>query len=115
MNTEKSHQATLKRLEKFSRFTDSSIRIPFTHFKLGAESLIGILPVVGDLAGLLLSSYVLFEAQRLGVGWGIKLRIIINMLIDFFAGLLPIIGDIFDVYFKANTRNTRLLARHLSQ
>lgn len=115
MNTKASHQEALQRLEKFSRFTDSSIGVPFTNFKLGAESLIGILPVVGDLAGLLLSSYVLFEAQRLGVGWGIKLRIIINMLIDFFGGLLPVIGDVFDAYFKANTRNTRLLARHLAQ
>lgn len=112
---ELSHQRALKRLERFSRFTDSSIGIPFTNFKLGAESLIGILPGVGDLAGLILSSYVLFEAQRLGVGWGVKLRIITNMLIDFFGGLIPIVGDIFDMFFKANTRNTKLLKKHLAE
>lgn len=109
------HQATLKRLERFSRFTDSSIGIPFTKFKFGIEALIGILPGVGDIAGLALSTYVLFEAQRLGVGWGVKLRIIINMLVDFTVGLIPFFGDIFDAFFKANTRNTQLLKRYLHE
>ena len=109
------HQATLKRLERFSRFTDSSIGIPFTKFKFGIEALIGILPGVGDIAGLALSTYVLFEAQRLVVGWGVKLRIIINMLVDFTVGLIPFFGDIFDAFFKANTRNTQLLKRYLHE
>lgn len=109
------HQATLKRLERFSRFTDSSIGIPFTRFKFGVEALIGVIPGVGDAAGLILSSYVLFEAQRLGVGWRIKSRIILNMLIDFFGGLIPFFGDIFDAFFKANTRNTQLLKRYLDE
>ena len=60
MKENNEHQATLKRLERFSRFTDSSIGIPFTKFKFGIEALIGILPGVGDLAGLVLSTYVLF-------------------------------------------------------
>ena len=115
MKTDIEHQATLKRLERFSRFTDSSIGIPFTKFKLGIEALIGIIPGIGDAAGLILSSYVLFEAQRLGVGWRVKSRIITNMLIDFFVGLIPIVGDIFDAFFKANTRNTQLLKRYLHE
>ena len=115
MKTNNEHQATLKRLERFSRFTDSSIGIPFTKFKFGIEALIGILPGVGDIAGLVLSTYVLFEAQRLGVGWGVKLRIIINMLVDFTVGLIPFFGDIFDAYFKANTRNTQLLKHYLHE
>lgn len=114
MKTDIDHQATLKRLERFSRFTDSSIGIPFTRFKFGIEALIGLIPGIGDLAGLILSSYILFEAQRLGVGSQLKSRIIINMLIDFVGGLIPFFGDIFDAYFKANTRNTQLLKRYLS-
>jgi hypothetical protein len=113
--SEAQYRSTLKRLEKFSHFTDSSIGIPFTRFKFGAESLIGLFPVVGDLAGLILSSYVLIEAQRLGVSWGVKLRIMLNMLIDFVGGLIPFLGDIFDIFFKANTRNTRLLKNHLAE
>ncbi len=115
MKTDIDHQATLKRLERFSRFTDSSIGIPFTRFKFGIEALIGLIPGIGDLAGLILSSYILFEAQRLGVGSQLKSRIIINMLIDFVGGLIPFFGDIFDAYFKANTRNTQLLKRYLSE
>jgi hypothetical protein len=108
------YKATIKRLEEFSRFTDGSIGIPFTKFKFGVESLIGLLPVIGDLAGLILSGYVLIEAQRLGVSKRVKSRIIINMLIDFVGGLIPFFGDIFDAMFKANTRNTRILKKHLT-
>ena len=113
--TQAEYKATIKRLEEFSRFTDSSIGIPFTKFKIGAESLIGLLPVIGDLAGLILSGYVLIEAQRLGVSKRVKSRIILNMLIDFVGGLIPFFGDIFDAIFKANTRNTRILKKHLTE
>ena len=73
------------------------------------------MPVVGDVIGLILSSYVLFEAQKLGISWHIKLRIIINMLIDFFVGSIPLFGDIFDAFFKANTRNTHILKKHITK
>ena len=95
-------QATLARLERFSRFTDSSIRIPFTRFELGAEALIGLVPVIGDAAGLVLSGYVLLEAQRAGVSGATKRRMLRNMLVDFVGGLLPVVGDAFDAIFKAN-------------
>jgi hypothetical protein len=108
-------QAALKRLERFSSLTDSSVKVPFTKLSLGADSLIGLLPVAGDAVGLLLSSYVLIEAQRLGVSNAVKQRIIINMLIDFVGGLLPVVGDIFDAYFKANSRNTRLIKLDLAR
>lgn len=106
-------KAAIARLEHFSRLTDSNIGIPFTKFKIGIDAIIGLIPVIGDAAGLLLSSYVLFEAQRLGVSKRIKLKIILNMLIDFFGGLIPVFGDIFDAIFKANTRNTKLLKDYL--
>ncbi|RMJ04176.1 hypothetical protein DOQ08_01496 [Marinobacter litoralis] len=108
-------RATLKRLDKFSRFTDSSIGIPFTKFKIGAEAIIGVVPVVGDVAGLVLASYVLVEAQRAGASKGVKLRMLRNMGIDFVGGLLPVFGDAFDAIFKANTRNTRLLRNYLEK
>ncbi|WP_370186017.1 DUF4112 domain-containing protein [Alloalcanivorax sp.] len=106
-------QATLARLDRFSRFTDSSIRIPFTRFELGAEALIGLVPVIGDAAGLVLSGYVLLEAQRAGVSGATKRRMLRNMLVDFVGGLVPVVGDAFDAIFKANTRNTRLVRQDL--
>ncbi|MBB1328589.1 DUF4112 domain-containing protein [Pseudoalteromonas sp. SR43-7] len=108
-------QAAIARLERFSKLTDSSIGIPFTKFNIGLEAVIGLVPVIGDAAGLILSSYVLIEAQRLGVSKRIKTKMIINMLIDFVGGLVPFFGDIFDAFFKANTRNTQLLKNHLNK
>lgn len=106
-------EAVLSRLDRFSRFTDSSLRIPFTRFKLGAEAIIGLIPGVGDLAGLVLSGYVLVEAQRAGASGATKRRMVRNMLIDFVGGLVPVVGDAFDAIYKANTRNTRLLRMEL--
>ena len=106
-------EAVLSRLDRFSRFTDSSLRIPFTRFELGAEAIIGLLPGVGDLAGLVLSGFVLVEAQRAGASGATKRRMVRNMLIDFVGGLVPVVGDAFDAIYKANTRNTRLLRMEL--
>lgn len=113
--TESKQRAILERLDKFSRFTDSSIGIPFTKFQIGVEAVIGLLPVVGDMAGLVLSGYVLVEAQRAGASKDVKLRMLRNMGIDFVGGLLPVVGDAFDAIYKANTRNTRLLRNYLEE
>ena len=105
--------AAIKRLERFSKLTDSSIGLPFTKFNIGIDAIIGLVPVVGDAIGFLLSCYVLFEAQRMGVSKRVKLKILVNMLIDFFGGLIPLFGDLFDAFFKANTRNTAILKGEL--
>ena len=107
--SEARQRAIVARLDKFSRFTDSHIAIPFTNVRIGAEAVIGLLPVVGDVAGLVLASYVLVEAQRADASRKVKLRMLRNMGIDFLGGLLPVVGDAFDAVYKANTRNTRLL------
>ena len=68
---------------------------------------------IGDAAGLVLSGYVLLEAQRAGVSGATKRRMLRNMLVDFVVGLVPVVGDAFDAIFKANTRNTRLVRQDL--
>ncbi len=108
-------QATLARLDKFSRVTDTAIRIPFTRIRLGLDPIIGLLPVVGDLIGLVLSLYVLLEAHRAGASKRIKVHMVKNMLIETFGGMVPVVGDAFDIVYKANTRNTRLLREYLEQ
>ncbi len=113
MSLDQQQQETLKRLQRFSKFTDSNIRIPFTRFRVGTDAIIGLIPGVGDLTGFLISFYVLFSAQKLGVNWQLKLRMLFNMLIDFVIGSIPFFGDIFDAYFKANSRNTKLLKRYI--
>ena len=102
-------ESTLKRLDRFSFWTDSNFRIPFTGFRFGLSPLIGLVPVIGDFVGLVLSLYVLREARRVGASRKVQTKMIINMLIEFLGGLIPIIGDAFDAIYKANTRNTELL------
>lgn len=104
---------TLKRLDRFSYWTDSNIRVPFTGFRFGLGPLIGLIPGIGDFADLILSFYVYRQAQKIGVDRRVKRQMISNMLIDFVMGLIPVVGDAFDAVFKANTRNTRLLRNYL--
>jgi hypothetical protein len=111
--TEAQQRAILERLARYSRFTDSSISLPFTRFKIGVEAVIGMVPGIGDLIGLAMSSYVLLEAQRAGASREVKRKIIRNILIDFFGGLVPVVGDAFDAIYKSNTRNTRILSQYL--
>ena len=106
-------QAALARLNRFSQMADNAIGIPFTRFRIGLEPIIGLVPVLGDLAGLLMSCYVLLEAHRAGASPRVKQQMVRNMLIDFFGGLVPVVGDIFDFAWKANVRNTQLLREHL--
>lgn len=108
-------RAILARLEKFSRFTDNSIGLPFTRFKIGVEPLIGLIPGIGDLVGLAMSGYVLMEAHRAGASGKLMMKMVRNSGIDFVGGLVPVVGDAFDAVFKANMRNTRLLRDHLNQ
>ncbi len=109
------HRSTLARLETFSYWTDSNFRIPFTKVRFGLSPLIGIIPVIGDFAGLVLSLYVLYEARKVNASARIQRRMIRNMLIEFVGGLIPVLGDAFDALFKANTRNTELLKRYLHE
>ncbi|MGM0766776.1 MAG: DUF4112 domain-containing protein [Pseudomonadota bacterium] len=108
-------RATLARLDRFSRITDTAFRIPFTRIRLGLDPIIGLVPVVGDVIGLVLSLYVLLEAHRAGASKRVKTHMIKNMLIETFGGMVPIVGDAFDIVYKANTRNTRLLREHLEK
>lgn len=107
------HRRTLDRLDRFSYWTDSNIRVPIIGFRFGLSPLIGLVPGIGDFVGLILSLYVYREAQKVGADRKVKRKIIQNMLIEFVVGLIPVIGDAFDAVFKANTRNTQLLRNYL--
>lgn len=113
MPTQDRYEDTLARLDRFAVLTDSQFTIPFTRIKIGLDALIGLLPVVGDAAGLVLSAYVLIEALRLGVPRRLLGRMLFNVLLEFVVGIVPVLGDAFDVYWRANTRNTALLREHI--
>jgi len=107
------HEVALARLERFSFWTDSNFRIPLTRFRIGVGPLIGLIPGIGDLVDLLMSLWVVNEARRIGANKSLLLRMLGHLAIDFLGGLLPLVGDVFDAVYKANTRNTALLRSHL--
>ena len=106
---EHEYRQALARLDKYSRMTDSQFSIPFTGIRFGVDPILGMIPVIGDFIGLLLSLPVLIEANRIGAPAALKRKMIRNMIIEAVMGILPVVGDLFDVYWKANTRNTALL------
>ena len=106
---EHEYRQALVRLDKYARMTDSQFSIPFTRIRFGVDPILGLIPVIGDFIGLLLALPVLTEAARIGAPAALKRKMIRNIIIDAVIGLVPIFGDAFDVYWKANTRNTALL------
>ena len=98
-----------ERLNRLAWLLDSSIPIPGTRLTIGLEVLIGLVPVVGDLVGVALSSYIIKEAHALGVSRAILARMAFNVAVEGLVGLVPFAGDLFDAGWKANQRNVRLL------
>ncbi len=111
--TRERERATLARLERFARLTDSRFRIPMTRIRFGLGPLLGVIPVVGDLAGLLMSLYLIQQARQVGAPGSLQLRMLGNGVLDAVGGMLPVAGDVFDVLFRANDRNVALLRTHL--
>ena len=104
-----------ERLARLAWLLDSSIPIPGTPWRIGLDPLIGLFPVVGDLAGVLLSSYIVREAAALGVSRSILARMVFNVALEGLVGMIPFAGDVFDAAYKANQRNVRLLSAWLER
>jgi hypothetical protein len=102
-----------RKLERLAWLLDSSIPIPGTRFSIGLDALIGLVPFLGDLGGVLLSTYIVGEAARLGASRSVLARMVFNVAVEGLAGLVPLAGDVFDAAWKANQRNVRLLAAWL--
>ena len=96
-----------------ARLLDSAIAIPGTNFRVGLDALIGLVPGLGDFAGAAMSGYIVLAAARMGVPKPVLARMIVNVAIDGVVGSVPLIGDLFDAGWRANTRNTALIDRHL--
>lgn len=108
--TKSSEQAQIERL---AHFLDNAIPLPFLNYRIGWEAIIGLVPGIGDLAGLLLSGVIIVQAARLGTPKTVLLYMILNAGIESVVGLIPIIGDLFDFVWKANTRNVKLMQQAL--
>lgn len=105
----------LERLRRVGWLLDNSIPIPGTRFRLGIDQLIGLVPGIGDLIGGVLSLYIIVEASRVGVPRGLLARMGWNVAVDTLVGEIPVLGDLFDIGFKANLRNLALLDGYLQR
>ena len=118
MNTPLSNKQlfeALSRIEKLAILSDSKFRIPFTRIRFGLDSVIGLIPIVGDTVSLLFSLYLMYEASKLGTPTLLKLRMLGNVVFDWLIGLIPFLGDLFDIAFKGNKRNMKLLVEHIDK
>ncbi len=109
------HERRLEALKQLAWLLDSSIPIPGTRLTVGIDPLIGLLPVIGDLIGVVLSSYILSQAAKLGAPRSVLWRMAFHVAVEGVVGIIPFAGDLFDAAFKANQRNVRLLADWLDQ
>ena len=101
------------RAKGLARVLDDLIRIPGTNIGVGLDPIIGLVPGVGDMAGGLLSTYILMVAARQGAPTSVLLRMLGNIALDSLVGVVPVVGDLFDFGVKANRRNVDLLERYL--
>ena len=102
-------RAVRERLKFLAWLLDSSIPIPGTPYSVGLDAIVGLFPFIGDLIGVLMSSYILAEANRLGVGRAMLARMAFNVAVEGVIGIVPLFGDLFDAAWKANVRNVQLL------
>ena len=105
----------LARLDWLADLLDSRFRIPGTQIRFGLDPVVGIVPVVGDFIGLLASLYIVVELADLGLPLFTKLRMVTNILLDFFIGSVPVVGDVLDVAIRVNRKNLALARRALER
>ena len=108
--SQQSDNPLLRRLNALARLMDNQFRIPGTKIRFGFDGIIGLVPGVGDLITLAISSYLISSAIKNGASGFVVARMAVNTGIDAIIGAIPVLGDIFDVAFKANIRNVRLPA-----
>jgi uncharacterized protein DUF4112 len=106
------NDSELARARALSRILDSAVGIPGTPLRIGLDAILGIIPGGGDILGAALSGYIVLIAARRGIPRPVLWRMLANVAIDTGFGAVPLIGDMFDVAWRSNTKNVDLLERH---
>ena len=108
-------QSVRQRVEAMEHLLENAFAIPGTSKRIGLDVLLDFVPVVGDLAGAALGSYMIWEARNLGMSKWSMTRMAGNVGTDFLLGLIPWVGAIPDYFFRSNSRNLRIIKRHLDK
>ena len=113
--TESERSRSLGEVEMLAWLLDNSIPVPGTGRRFGIDAVIGFVPVLGDIVSGGLGLFVVWRASRFGLPRIAVARMLANTVIDIAVGAIPILGDAFDLWFKANTRNLGIMRRHLEE
>lgn len=113
-NRRPDYAAEVIEVQRLASLLDTRWRIPLTPIRFGVDPVLGLVPGAGDVVAGIISTYVIVKAHRLGVPKSLLVRMAGNVALDTLVGSIPILGTIFDVFYKASTRNLRLLATHLN-
>lgn len=108
-------EARLARLESLAARMDAAFRLPGTGIRFGWDAILGLIPVAGDTLCLVPSAYILHEARGMGVPKWLLARMLANVGFDWMVGLVPLIGDVFDIGVKSNIRNVAILRAHMQK
>jgi hypothetical protein len=104
-----------RRIEAMEAVLEGLFVIPGTKYRVGLDSLVGLIPVVGDLATAAMGAWIVWEARNLGMSkWQIT-RMAANVGVDTVIGAIPFAGDLFDFLYKSNTKNLRIIRKHLDR
>ena len=104
-----------RRIEAMERLLERSFRIPGVNYPIGLDSVAGLVPVVGDLVTAAMGAWIVWEAKNLGLPKWKLWRMAGNVAFDTAVGAVPVVGDAFDLLFRSNTRNLKIVKRHLDK
>ncbi len=107
--------AALARLDTLARVMDSAITIPGSRVTIGFDAALGLFPVIGDIISSSIGAYIIWEAKQLGAPRFLLARMATNTTIDTVLGSVPLLGDVFDVFYKSNRKNVALLKAHIEK
>lgn len=104
-----------RRVEAMEMVLERSFVIPGINRPVGLDALVGLVPVVGDVIGMAMGAYIVWEARNLDMPKWKLLRMTANVVFDSVVGAVPVAGDLFDFLFRSNTRNLRIVKKHLDK
>jgi hypothetical protein len=104
-----------RRIEAIERLMERSFTVPGTRLPVGLDSIIGLVPVAGDILAAAIGLYCVWEARNLGMSKWQVARMAANIGVDTIVGAVPLAGDLFDFMFRSNTRNLRIIRKHLDK
>lgn len=104
-----------RRIEAMEQLLENSFALPGVHRRIGLDSLVGLVPVVGDFVTAAMGMWIVWEAKNLGLPKWKLMRMTGNVAFDTAVGAIPVLGDAFDFLFRSNSRNLKMVRRHLDK